>query len=220
MIPRIPNPRLLPTRDTIRTMPPFDGLDLENIRLVTTPAEATAALNALRGHSFIGFDTESRPTFIKGQRSAGPHVLQFATPDCAYIFQTCHRLCEPVVAKILESNRLVKVGFGLNDDIKRIAGKLHIHPKAVIDLDAVFKINFELKNSIGVKTAIAFLFKKRFVKSHKSTTSNWSNRTLSERQLLYAANDAWAALIVFRELERIGVDFSQRQYQKPLSTKR
>jgi ribonuclease D len=195
-------PLPLPTRDAITRMAPFACLDLKNIHLVTTQQEAQKAIDDLMRCSFLGFDTESRPTFRKGQESEGPHVLQFATQHSAYIFQTFQALCRPAIAKILESKHIAKIGFGLNDDMKRIAGKFRIHPHAIIDLDHTFKKNIGQKNSVGVKTAIAILFNRRFIKSHKATTSNWSNRVLSEKQLLYAANDAFAAIAVFAALKR------------------
>jgi ribonuclease D len=53
---------------------------------------------------------------------------------------------------------------------------------------------------MGVKAAVAVLFNKRFIKSKKAATSNWANLRLSEAQLIYAANDAYAALRVFESL--------------------
>jgi ribonuclease D len=47
---------------------------------------------------------------------------------------------------------------------------------------------------------VAVLFGQRFAKSKKAATSNWSARTLSESQILYAANDAWAARRVAQAL--------------------
>ena len=51
--------------------------------------------------------------------------------------------------------------------------------------------------------AIAILFEQRLQKSKRQTTSNWALPKLDEKQLLYAANDAYAALRVHRELERV-----------------
>jgi ribonuclease D len=197
-----PTPPPLPTRDAISEMEPFIGLDLKNIHLVTTQQEVSSALDDLMRHPFLGFDTESRPTFTKGQLSEGPHVLQFATEHNAYIFQAHLAPCRAAIAKIIESKHIAKVGFGLNDDIKRIAGKFKLHQQSIIDLDHTFKKYFAQKNSVGVKTAIALLFNRRLIKSHKATTSNWSNKVLSEKQLLYAANDAFAAIAVFAALKK------------------
>jgi ribonuclease D len=202
------NTLLLQTKDAITKMAPFIGLDLKNVHLVTTLQEAASALDDLLSNPFLGFDTESKPTFRKGQKSEGPHILQFATQHRAYIFQTYLAFCRPAIAKILESKHIAKIGFGLKDDIKRIAGKLQIQPRAIIDLDHIFKINFGQKNSVGVKTAIALLFNRRFIKSHKATTSNWSNRVLSEKQLLYAADDAFAAIAVYAALKKRGIEIT------------
>jgi|WetSurMetagenome_2_1015567.scaffolds.fasta_scaffold142621_2 ribonuclease D len=197
-------PLQLPSRDAIAAMDPFVGLDLKNIHLVATQQEATSAVNCLLQETFLGFDTESRPTFRVGQRSEGPHVLQFATLHKAYIFQTYQPVSRPAIAKILESKHIAKIGFGLKDDIKRITEKFRIHPQSIVDIDHTFK-SLGQKNSIGAKTAIALLFGKRMIKSQKITTSNWSNIRLSEKQLLYAANDAFAALAVFTALRKKGI---------------
>ena len=56
------------------------------------------------------------------------------------------------------------------------------------------------RKDMGVKGAVAVMFKQRFIKSKKATTSNWANAQLTEAQLVYAANDAYAALRVFNAL--------------------
>ena len=48
--------------------------------------------------------------------------------------------------------------------------------------------------------AVAVVLNRRFIKSRKATTSNWANRQLSESQIVYAANDAWAAMQVYHAL--------------------
>ena len=44
-------------------------------------------------------------------------------------------------------------------------------------------------------------FNRKLMKFKSVTTSNWAVRDLSERQLLYAANDAYAAIRVFHALQ-------------------
>ena len=56
------------------------------------------------------------------------------------------------------------------------------------------------RKDMGVKGAVAVLFNRRFLKSKKAATSNWANPQLSESQLVYAANDAYAAARVFDAL--------------------
>ena len=66
-------------------------------------------------------------------------------------------------------------------------------------LNAVFRERGYRKD-MGVKGAVAVLFNRRFIKSRKATTSNWANPRLTEAQLVYAANDAYAAVRVFHAL--------------------
>ena len=91
---------------------------------------------------------------------------------------------------------MVKAGFGLGDDRKRIASKLGVEPADVLELNAVFRERGYRKD-MGVKGAVAVLFDRRFIKSKKAATSNWANPHLTPAQLVYAANDAWAAIRVY-----------------------
>jgi ribonuclease D len=70
----------------------------------------------------------------------------------------------------------------------------------VLDLNEEFRRQGYIKE-LGVKSAVAVMFNQRFLKSKKATTSNWSNQALTESQLIYAANDAWAAIKVFHALK-------------------
>ena len=94
---------------------------------------------------------------------------------------------------------VIKAGFGLGDDRKRILHKLNVEPQEVLELNAVFRERGYRKD-MGVKGAVAVLFNQRFIKSKKAATSNWANARLSESQLLYAANDAYAAIRVWHQL--------------------
>lgn len=153
----------------------------------------------MRGLRVVGFDTESKPTFLKGEVSGGPHVVQFAVAHQAWVFQLHDAVCREAVATLLASSELTKVGFGLDGDRSQIMAKFGVPPQAVLDLDHAFR-RMGYRKSVGVKTAVALLFNQRFVKSKKVATTNWANPRLTEMQVLYAANDAWAAIRVFEEL--------------------
>ena len=201
---RSPAPRLaVPSPEAIRELPPFPGIDPSRIRLVASNDDARLAHAVLAKQTHLGFDTESRPTFVRGERSEGPHVVQFATLDEAWVFQLNGDGVTEVAASLITSAAVTKVGFGLDGDRTQIRGKLGIEPVAVLDLDTVFRA-LGYRRSIGVKAAIAVLFNRRLVKSKRIGTSNWSNRRLDERQLQYAANDAWAAIQVHAALLRAG----------------
>ncbi|MDM0016224.1 3'-5' exonuclease [Variovorax saccharolyticus] len=194
----------LPEREDIAQLEPFEGLGLDAIRVVATAQDAADAEAALRASRVVGFDTESKPTFAKNEVSGGPHVLQFATRDQAWLFQLHRSEFHDTLAALLGSAELVKAGFGLASDLSLIRQRFGIEPQGVLDLDSEFRRR-GYRRSVGVKTAVALVFERRFVKSRKATTSNWANRQLTDAQLRYAANDAYAAIRVF---DALGLDAS------------
>lgn len=189
----------LPEREQIALLEAFEGLGLQDIVVVTTLQEAEQAAAELLAAGVAGFDTESKPTFAKNEVSGGPHVVQFSTREKAWLFQLHRTECNPVVAALLASTELKKVGFGLSSDLTLIRNRLNIEPRAVFDIDTEFRRQ-GYRKSVGVKTAVALVFNRRFVKSRKATTSNWANKQLTEAQVRYAANDAYASIRVFDAL--------------------
>lgn len=190
-----------PSREQIELLDPFDRLGLENIALVASADQARRAMAALAGVGVLGFDTESRPTFARNEVSQGPHIVQLSTLQQAYVFQLLDPVCREVVGQLLAAESVAKVGFGLGDDRRRITAKLGVDPRGVLDLNDIFRRNGYRKD-MGVKGAVAVVFNRRFIKSRKATTSNWANPRLTEAQLVYAANDAYAAIRVFDALPR------------------
>ena len=104
-----------------------------------------------------------------------------------------------VAADLLAFKGIAKAGFGLGDDRKRIIHKLGVEPQGILELNTVFHQRGYRKD-MGVKGAVAVLFNQRFMKSKKAATSNWANARLTESQLVYAANDAYAAIRVWEAL--------------------
>jgi ribonuclease D len=190
-----------PDKDAIALLPEFPRLGMGQITLVNTAAQAIEACAALRDHEALGFDTESKPTFFKDQVSEGPHIVQLSTLDRAWVFQLHEAGCKGEVAQLLSEPQRVLAGFGLGDDNKRILAKLGVVPVGALELNTLFRERGYRKD-MGVKGAVAVVFKQRFIKSKKAATSNWANAHLSESQLVYAANDAYAAACVFKALKQ------------------
>jgi ribonuclease D len=188
-----------PDKDVIALLPPFERLGLDRITLVCTGTQAQQAFDQLTQARAWGFDTESKPTFKVGEQSDGPHILQLSTAERAWVFQLHDPDCRAVAAKLLALGGIAKAGFGLGDDRKRIIHKLGIEPQGILELNTVFHQRGYRKD-MGVKGAVAVLFNQRFIKSKKAATSNWANAHLSEAQLVYAANDAYAAIRVWEAL--------------------
>jgi hypothetical protein len=191
--------KFAPTKDEIKLLEPFVGLSLEHIHVPTTTEEFASATADIKAAGIVGFDTESKPTFVVGDVSEGPHVVQFALHDKAFLFQLHRTAGMPYLLELLQSEQLIKVGFGLKSDRGNILAKLGVHFNAVVDLDTVFSKDGYHKE-MGVRAAVGQVLKQRFAKPRHVTTTNWSQSQLTPQQMLYAANDAYAALKVLEAL--------------------
>ncbi len=192
-----------PTKDESALLPAFQGLSPDQIHVPGTRAECQQAVDEILAAGTGGFDTEARPTFRAGQQSDGPHVVQFALTDKAFIFQLHRSECEKAVSDLIASKEVLKVGFGLKNDHGQIRSRLGITLNHSLDLDQVFrKIGY--RGQIGVRGAMGVMLKLGFKKSKSITTSNWAELELRPAQLLYAANDAFAALKIMEELQEEG----------------
>lgn len=189
-----------PNKLDIAAMEPFSGLPLERVFVVTDERQAAQAVAELMQTGTVGFDTESKPVFFKGQKSEGPHVIQFSTKEKAFIFQSHVEETNPAVIELLKSTKLVKIGFGLKGDLQQISSRYGIRAEATVELDRSFR-QLGYRDPVGAKSAIAILFNRKLQKSKSVTTSNWAAKELSLAQLLYAANDAYAALLVWQALQ-------------------
>ncbi len=199
------SPRLTaPSKEDTELLPQFVGLTLEQIAVPATPADIARAVDHLLSQRFVGFDTESKPTFARGEAASGPHVVQFATLNRGYIFQVrqgeARDYSRDALAELLQSQTMVKVGFGLKSDRGHIQRKLGAQPRAILDLTTYFKQQ-GYRNEVGVRGAVAMVLQARFQKSKRVSTSNWANEHLSDSQLLYAANDAYGAICVLAAMK-------------------
>ena len=188
-----------PTKEQIALLPPFAGLSLNQIVVLRSPAQFEDAYRAIEREKFVGFDTETKPTFTKSAEAIGPHVVQFALRNRAFIVQLGKEPPLPFLKSVIESQEIVKVGFGLKSDRGPLFRSLGVKVGAAVELTGTLRA-LRYKQALGAKTAVAIVLGQRLQKSKSVTTSNWASPTLKPNQLLYAANDAYAALCVFRAL--------------------
>jgi len=194
-----PRPLERPTSEQIAALPSYDALPPARIHVLRTDAQLAFAERELRAATHVGFDTESKPVFAAGAPQTGPDVIQFATVGDAFIVQTSAPGMMDFLRAMIESDAIVKVGFGLASDRPQLHRKLGLRLGQSIDLSyMVRRLGFE--QAVGLKTAVAIVLGQRLQKSKKATTSNWANPTLSPQQLQYAANDAHASLMIYRAL--------------------
>jgi ribonuclease D len=174
-------------------------LPLDRIEVLREPEQFAAAAAAMAAERFVGFDTESKPTFTRDAVRNGPHVVQFALADRAYIVQVGTPGAVEFLKAIIESDTIFKVGFGLVSDRGLLRDRFGIRIAGMVEMTEVLK-PLRYEQALGVKVAVAVVLNRRMQKSRSVTTSNWSLTELSANQLLYAANDAYAALAVFRAM--------------------
>ncbi|MCY6412478.1 3'-5' exonuclease [Acinetobacter sp. VNH17] len=185
------------SKEQIRALPAFQNLHPENILVIRTLEQCREIQDELNQVKILGFDTESKPTFKVGEKSTGPHLIQLASHDKAYLFQVSTEILG-FLKPILENERQLKVGFGLKNDTSGFR-RQGIEPKSLIELSKSFS-SFGYTSQVGVQTAVALLFQRYFAKSKKISTSNWAVKNLSSKQIAYAAADAYAALLIFDHL--------------------
>ena len=192
----------LPSKEQIQALPVFQNLPMQQIHLIHNLEQCLALEQELKSCALLGFDTESKPTFAKGEVSTGPHLIQLASHDSAYLFQINPEILE-FLKPVFESRDQIKVGFGLKNDA-HLFRKKGIELNSVIELSKCFSA-FGFPNPMGLKNAMALLFQVNFPKSKKISTSNWARKTLTPAQIQYAAADAYAPVLVFEELHRLGL---------------
>ncbi|TCB56595.1 3'-5' exonuclease [Acinetobacter terrestris] len=192
----------LPSKEQIQALPVFQNLPMQQIHLIHNIEQCLALEQELKSCALLGFDTESKPTFAKGEVSTGPHLIQLASHDSAYLFQIHPEVLE-FLKPVFESRDQIKVGFGLKNDA-HLFRKKGIELNSVIELSKCFSA-FGFSNPMGLKNAMALLFQVNFPKSKKISTSNWARKTLTPAQIQYAAADAYAPVLVFEELHRLGL---------------
>lgn len=187
------------TREHILTLEPFQGLKLSEIIVPETPQALANARATLLDSVYLGFDTEVRPFFKKGEPLRGPDVVQFSTLSQAYVLQLRVVEHRELAKVVLASGSVVKVGFDLHHDQQQLMRALGVHARPLLDLDVIFNAR-GYPRTLGVRAAVALLFNRRFTKSKRVTTSNWSVKVLDPKQILYAGNDAFAARAVLEKL--------------------
>lgn len=193
-------PRLqAPSKEASALLPPYTPLPDHAIFTPQTELQFEQARQALLAATVLGFDTESKPLFSVNQTDTGPHVVQLASAQAAWLLQLHHPLALALAREILASAAICKVGFGLDNDKLSLPRKLGVELAHIVDLDRGFK-HHGYGASIGVRAAVALVLKQNFRKSKKTSTSNWAARELSDAQRRYAANDAHAPALLYAAL--------------------
>lgn len=187
-----------PSKEQIRELPLYVGLALSNIHLIENEQDARQALQSLQNVTCLGFDTETKPIFRKGQVCPGPTLIQLATDSAAFLFPTRFPAALEAAKTILSNPKIKKVGFGISGDIKELRNKLEINLVNTENLSVTLKHLANEKDQIGARAAVAMVLQQRLGKGAQK--SNWGAYPLQKHQIRYAGNDAHAAICVANKL--------------------
>ena len=174
----------------------YDG----DIEILTSKDNIQAAINDLKNYDLIGFDTETKPTFVKGPLNP-PSIMQLACDDKVYIFQFDNDEIFKQLSLILSNKNITKCGVSVDRDLIELMYLSPFDPLSFVDLG-----NIARKNEIphhGLRGLVAMFLKHRISKG--SQTSDWSRISLSDSQISYAATDAWVSLELFKIFDKNGL---------------
>lgn len=174
------------------------------IVLVTSYAGLLEALQEIAQEAVVGFDTETKPSFKKGVWYY-ISLLQIATPRKVFLIRLNHIAFCQEISDLFANSRILKVGISIRDDLKhlaKLADKHHLsfHPEGIVELNDIAQ-ELGIQHA-GVRNLTAIILKFRVSKAQQ--TSNWENPHLTEKQMRYAATDAWVCLEIYERLAQLG----------------
>lgn len=188
-------PKITITAEELNSLPlkAFEG----KVNVITEPGKLAAAVKEIEKHDVVGFDTETRPSFKRGQ-SYKVALLQLAVPNKVFLIRLHQTGLPDEIVSIFENQEIIKAGVAIHDDIKALQKINKFQPASFIELSTMAKASGLQVES--VKKLAGLLLGFRISKS--AQTSNWEAPTLTEKQLEYAATDAWVCLEIYEHLKR------------------
>lgn len=185
------NPKI--TNEEINLLPlgAFSG----EIILISHPENLKAAFDEINRHSVVGFDTETKPVFVRGHQNKVA-LMQIAVEKKVFLIRLKATGITQEIIDFMENESILKAGVALRDDVKALQRIRHFKPGGIAELNEMAKkagLGIE-----GVRKLAGLLLGFRISKS--AQTSNWEAAELNEKQLSYAATDAWVCLEVYNKL--------------------
>ena len=164
------------------------------IQILESVEEMEAAAAILLNESHLGFDTETRPSFKKGDYYP-PALIQLATEQCVYLFRISETETFDPLLPILESTDILKTGVAIKDDVKELRAMKDFTPSGFVEIaDITVKLGYENR---GLRALAGLLLQGRISKAAQVT--NWARPKLDNKQVRYAATDAWISREIYRQ---------------------
>ena len=165
------------------------------VLVIADPKSLGIAFEEINTHPYVGFDTETKPVFVRGHHNK-VSILQIALPEKVFLIRLLSTGITPEITRFLSTEQILKAGVAIRDDIKALQLLKRFNPGGFVELAHLSKAaGLEVES---VKKLAALLLGFRISKS--AQTSNWEAEQLNEKQISYAATDAWVCLEVYRKL--------------------
>lgn len=169
----------------------FEG----KIEVINSEAAANQAVRFLLSQPLLGLDTETKPSFKKGQTNKVA-LLQVATHDICFLFRLCHIDIPDCLVELLSDQEITKVGVSLKDDFMMLSKRRNFQPGTFIELQKMVT-EYGIEDQ-SLQKIYANLFHEKISKA--AQLSNWESDLLTDKQQLYAATDAWACIQIYEKL--------------------
>jgi len=185
------------TRDEINKLElkSYEG----KVVLVSKLSVVISAINEIEKYPFVGFDTETKPTFKKGDVNQ-VSLVQIALPHKVFLIRINKTGLSKHIIDFLENRHINKVGISPRDDIQGLKLLGDFDPVSFIDLNTVV-LKLGIKSQ-GLRKLTALILGFRISKTQQ--TSNWEKNILNDKQIKYAATDAWCCSEIYQKLENLG----------------
>ncbi|MDO5536280.1 MAG: 3'-5' exonuclease [Desulfovibrionaceae bacterium] len=186
------------TSDEINALPlvHYEG----PLSVVRSAKHLDEVLPALRAEPILGFDTETRPTFRKGSVHL-PSLMQLATADHVYLIQLDMVPLDVLCGELMTNPAQIKAGVAIGEDMRTLGLRFPFTPQGHVDLGTIAE-----KHNIysrGLRSLVASFFGERISKGPQC--SNWGVSRLSQRQIIYAATDAWMGRRLYMRMLELGL---------------
>ena len=170
------------------------------VHVVAGEPDLQHAMQDLLQERVVGFDTETRPAFKVGE-SYLPSIAQFATASAVYVFRAQQQDLFGAMREVLSSEKIIKVGVSVADDLHNLKKLFEFDESAVLDLGKIAR-RHGLKQT-GVRNLAGIFLGIRIPKGAKTT--NWAARTLTPQQITYAATDAWTCRELYLRFQELNM---------------
>lgn len=180
-------------KEMLQTLP-LAGFDGEVV-VVDKEEQVAPAVAYLSQQTMLGVDTEARPSFTRGVHYPTA-LVQISTEERCYLFRLTHVGMPQALCEIFSNNSICKIGLAFRDDIRGLRRRRDFVPRNCIDIQDIVGQYGIL--DMGLQKIFAICFGKKISKTQQLT--NWENSHLTPEQARYASTDAWATLLIYKDL--------------------